>query len=542
MSGKCQSRAFLAGNAYEIMDGHVFCPSNCGACCAIQTYGIMETENRAGLIVLMLAVFAAGVLVASGRLYPADGDNSTAPRPLAAVLGASPNTGDRYALEQAFIEVAAQVNPTVVTIRSERVVDRPDGFMNPFRGTPFEDLMPDSDSNQPRLRSGLGSGFILSSDGTIITNYHVIRGAEELEIALYDGRVFEAEVVGADSLSDLAVIQIDAVDLPTAPLSTEGEVSVGQWVMAFGSPLSEDLDNTVTAGIVSAVGRTSNSLSGLNLFSAFIQTDAAINPGNSGGPLVDLRGNVIGINTAIYSRTGVYNGVGFAIPASVVSYVVPQLVENGEVERGFLGVSFNAVPSTLAQALAAPRGAAQVTMVIPDGGAEKAGIRVGDIITAVDGRELRDPNQLRSIVGNLAPGSEVQLSLIRDDESLTVTARLGRRDMDAITAAPTPPEPSRTWGLVLSEVTSEIQEQLDLGDVSGVVIREIDRNSAAYRDAELRRNDIITEMGKQPVKTVGQFNRVINDLGAGESIIVKVLRHNGQEFMPFFTALVKETD
>ena len=504
----------------------------------------MKTENRAGLFVLMLAVFAAGVLLASGKLIPSTENDLIDRSTLAGVFGSTnPNVGDRFALEQAFIDVAAQVNPTVVTIRSERVVERPDGFMNPFRGTPFEDFLPPPPNpSEPRLSSGLGSGFIMSEDGIIITNYHVIRGAEELQIALYDGRVFQAEVIGADSLSDLAVIKIDAEDLPTAPVSTEVEVSVGQWVMAFGSPLSEDLDNTVTAGIVSALGRTSNSLSGLNLFSAFIQTDAAINPGNSGGPLVDLRGNVIGINTAIYSRTGVYNGVGFAIPASVVAYVVPQLLEHGVVERGFLGVGFNAVPSTLAEALNAPRGAAQVTMVTPGGGAEEAGIQAGDIITAVNDSELRDPNQLRSIIGNLAPGSEVTLSLIRDGEKLTVTAKLGLRDLDAVATAPTPAEPSRKWGLELTDISSDFREQMDLGDVSGILIRNIDANSGAYRDAELRRNDIITEMGKQPVGSVDEFNRIVDALDPGENVIVKVLRHNGQEFVPFFTALMKEAE
>ena len=503
----------------------------------------MKTENRVGLVVLILALFAAGFLLASGKLYPSDKDDRPDPVSLAAILDIKDtNSGDRFVLEQAFIDVAAQVNPTVVTIRSERVINDPDGYTHPFRGTPFEDWIPKPDSSHPRRSSGLGSGFILSADGIIITNFHVIRGAEELEIALFDGRVFEADVIGTDSLSDLAVIRIDASDLPTAPLGSDEEVSVGQWVMAFGSPLSEDLDNTVTAGIVSAVGRTSNSLSGLNLFSAFIQTDAAINPGNSGGPLVDLRGNVIGINTAFYSRTGVYNGVGFAIPASVIAYVVPQLLQDGEVERGFLGVTFNAVPATLATALNAPRGAAQVTQVFPDGGAARAGIRVGDIITAVGDHKLKDPNQLRSMIGNLAPGSIVRLALIRDGENTTVSVQLGRRDLDAIASTPPTSRSRRTWGLVLSQVTPEMQQQPGLADVSGVVIQEIDQNSIAYRDAELRQNDIITEMNKQPVRTVTEFHDTIADLNEGESVVIKVLRYNGENYVPFFTALIKESD
>ncbi len=513
----------------------------------------MQTKNRASIAVLLIAVFAAGILfsTAGANLFGSGEKVGTESRAANFRTHNADEPADdegRFDLEQAFIDVAAEVNPSVVQIRSEQLVEVPSIGGNPFQGTPLEDMyrvIPFGNKNiapEPRLRSGLGSGVIMSEDGYIITNHHVTNSAEELEIALYDGRIFNATVIGADPLSDLAVIKIDASALPTIALGNSDDVRVGQWVMAFGSPLSEDLDNTVTAGIVSAVGRTSASLSRLN-FSAVIQTDAAINPGNSGGPLVDLRGRMIGINSAIYSRTGTNLGVAFSIPVDVVRNVVTQLIETGHVERGFLGVGFDAVPGALAEALEAPRGSAQVRQVTPGSAADMAGIQVGDIVTAVNGEELKDSSQLLSIIGNMLPNTQVEITLIREKEQHSVSLLLGARPADQVAERSTQEEPASRLGLKLRELTPDTRAQLlieDESSIEGVVILDLDQSSAAYRDADLRPSDIITELDQKPVDSIASFNRIYDQLPEGEAAIVKVLRRRGPELLPFFSALVKE--
>ena len=510
----------------------------------------MTTRNRASIAILLVAVFAAGILFATAGANLFGSGEKVGVESRAAALRTDSSAEpapepSRFDLEQAFIDVAAEVNPSVVQIRSERVVTGSSGvYVNPFQGWPFgEQFNAPQEEPQPRVRSGLGSGVIVSEDGFIVTNHHVINEAEDLEVGLFDGRVLEATVVGSDPESDLAVIRIDASGLPTAAFGDSDQIKVGQWVMAFGSPLSEDLDNTVTAGIVSAVGRTSTGLGNLNLFSAFIQTDAAINPGNSGGPLVDLRGKVIGINSAIYSRTGVNHGVGFAIPADVAQDVLTQLVDNGRVDRGYLGVGFDAVSASLADALNVPRCAAQVTLVQGDSPAERAGLEEADIITAVNSQELRDANQLRSIVGNLAPGTEIELSVVRGGDQLTVRATLVRRDLEDEAATTPDAEPANEeLGLSLRELTRDQRARWELSDgsqVSGLLVAGIDQSSAAYRDADLRQGDIIAEINKEPVETLEAFNRILGDLPDHEAVIIKVLRLRGDAFAPFFTALSK---
>ena len=268
----------------------------------------------------------------------------------------------RNDFSDAFISVAETVNPAVVQIRTERLIEG----QNPFQGSPFEDMFRQPDGeNQPQPSTALGSGVIVRENGYIVTNNHVIENAEELTVIMIDGRQLSAEIVGTDASSDLAVIRVEETALPVLSLDRGASVRVGEWVMAFGSPLSNDLGNTVTSGIVSAVRRTSARLSSLNLYASFIQTDAAINPGNSGGPLVNLDGQLVGINSAIYSRTGGNQGIGFTIPVDVVQNVANQLITNGAVARGGLGVRFGGVSRTLAEALGVPQGAAQITEVLP---------------------------------------------------------------------------------------------------------------------------------------------------------------------------------
>ncbi|MEM8487715.1 MAG: Do family serine endopeptidase [Bacteroidota bacterium] len=453
-------------------------------------------------------------------------------------------------LEEAFTMVAESVNPTVVQIRSEKVIQQE----RAFQGTPFEDFFsPFGDGGQGQgqdYRSeGLGSGVIARSDGYIITNNHVITGADELEVRLYDGKFYDAEIIGTDPLSDLAVIKIDADNLPAISYGENDKIRVGQWVMAVGSPLSADLGNTVTVGIVSALGRTSDQIRNLNAFASFIQTDAAINPGNSGGPLVDLRGRLIGINSAIYSRSGGYQGIGFAIPVDLVENVATQLIDNGSVSRGFLGVGFEGISENLSKNLDVPRGAAQIVSIMPGSAAEKAGLQNSDIVIAVDGRELQDSNQIRTIVGNKNPGDRVALDIVRGSREMSITVTLAERP-DELNGQPqnmTRPvddevQSMESLGLHgLRNVTPEILRNLGVEDtdVAGVLIGEIDRNSAAYREAELRQRDILVEIDRQGITSRNEFMDIYSDIAPGESFLVRVLRPQGDQLVSFLTALEK---
>lgn len=501
----------------------------------------MQARHITPIALLLVAVFAAGILFATtGANLFGSGDRIGTASVANDVQEAS--VVQRMELEQAFINVAAQVGPSVVQIHSERIID-------PLpEGNPFGRFFFNAPNSSPQVRTGLGSGVIVRSDGYIITNHHVIDQADALEIRLADGRFLDGEVVGTDSLSDLAVIRVDAEDLPVVTYGSIDDVRVGQWVLAFGSPLSEDLDNTVTAGIVSALQRSSSGLSVLNNFASFIQTDAAINPGNSGGPLVDLRGNLVGINSAIYSPTGVNLGIGFAIPVDVVDNVITQLIGSGEVERGLLGVWFWGVPQSLAEALGVSRGAAQVTDIAPGSAAEEAGIQEGDIITGINGTPLTDANQLPAIIGNMLPDEHVTIDIVRDKERLSFSIILGRRTDDIAEHPRTEDAEAQNdenfedMGITLGDITPGMLGRLGLADTEdlrGVMITSIAPNSAAYREAELRSNDIIVEIDRVSISSLQDFQQVWRGLKSGESAFLKVLRPQNKTTRPFFTALRK---
>ena len=504
----------------------------------------MSGKRKASIAVFVVAAFLSGILFTTVGANLFNLGEKVATESVAAdtadkTVIAPVNPGAQLELEEAFIAVAEAISPSVVQIRSEQLIEQRQGE-NPWEGTPLEDYfnMPDQ---RPRFRSGLGSGVITRSDGYIITNFHVIAQATELEVRMADGRFFDAEVVGTDQDSDLAVIKIEADNLPAVSFGTFDEVRVGQWVLAFGSPFSDEL------------GRTSSSLANLNIFAAFIQTDAAINPGNSGGPLVDLRGRLIGLNSAIYSsRSGGSQGIGFAIPVNVVENVTTQLIETGNVERAQLGVFFDRVSETLAKALGVPRGAAQVSEIKKGSAAEQAGIQEGDIITEVNGQELRDFNQLRTTIGNLHPGDVVDLEVVRDGEHLAFTVELGKRVVAENNQAERDDRDEDSsmedLGLSLSNPTPATLRRLGLEEAEpfeGVLITAVDPNSPAAREAELRRGDIITEINKQSVEKLDDFEQIYRRIGKGETFLVRVLRlqrgvePNTLTLRPFLTALMK---
>lgn len=518
----------------------------------------MTVRRTLSVGALLAAAFVGGILFTTASANWFDAGDRTAVASHAAAP--TPTDGDtritsNLSFDDAFVAVAEQVNPTVVQIRSERVIERK--AVNPFQGSPFEQFFNQPGQNQPPQTyrtNALGSGVFIRESGIIVTNNHVIQDADDLEVMMFDGSFYEAKVLGTDPNTDLAVLEVVNADrtFPSVSFGRVTDIKIGQWVMAFGSPLSEELGNTVTSGIISAVRRTSQQLTGLNAFSAFIQTDAAINPGNSGGPLVNLRGELVGINSAIFSRTGGNQGIGFSIPVDVVRNVTSQLIETGTVERGFLGVNFGGVPETLARLQGVPRGAAQIVDVTVGTPAEKAGLQAGDIIVAVQGFELRDFNELRTTIANMRPGESVELQISRNGEIRTVSVELARRsDFAPDMEQPVAEQPSEDQnvneellGLQLQSVTPEYRQAIGNLDVEGAIIARIDQNSQAFREAELRQRDIIVEVDQKPVASVDDFRRVYGGLESGESFMVQALRpiDNGSGqivLQKFFTALTK---
>lgn len=505
----------------------------------------MGSRSRISIAILFIVAFTAGILSATmGANWFGAGDRVGTP---ATARVTSPLTDVSAAtFDEAFVTTAERIKNSVVQIRSEQVRKLPGGQMaNPFEGTPFGDFfrMPDQQPREFRSEA-LGSGVIIRENGYIVTNNHVVDGAEELQVVLDDGTFHDAKVVGKDAESDLAVIRIEKDGLAAVPFGDISKVRVGQWVMAFGSPLSAELGNTVTSGIVSALHRTSRNLSALNLFASFIQTDAAINPGNSGGPLVNLAGELIGINSAIYSRSGGSQGIGFAIPVDVVERVSRQLIESGTVERGFLGVNFDAVSPALAQAVGVPRGAAQVTSVTADSPAAEAGLREGDVITDVNGRELRSAEELRTTIGNMAPGDRVTLSVRRDGDRVEIPVKLGRRSefiQETAAAAPEADDKGvEAMGLSLRTLDAQAAEQLGLpSSTRGVQVTDLDQASDAWRNAELRPGDVIVEADRKTIRTAEDFRDVVAAATPGKPFMVKVIRASNGTTRTFLTALTR---
>mgnify|MGYP002762846774 FL=1 len=515
----------------------------------------MSTQGKVSLAVVVGGAFLAGILfaTASANLFGAGeavGTSSEA-APLdgstAIEQSAAPMPGD---FETAFSKVAASVNPAVVQIRAAQVVEQ--RRMNPFEGTPFERFFggPQGPS-QPEVRQGLGSGVIVRSDGHIVTNNHVIEDAEQLSVRTLDGTQYDAEVVGTDPYSDLAVLKIDASDLKAVSFGDSDQLDVGQWVMAFGSPLDPRLNNSVTAGIISALGRlrsmpqrgpSPQQSSGV---SNFIQTDAAINPGNSGGPLINLRGRLVGINTAIASRTGGYQGIGFAIPANTVKRVATQIIEEGDVQRAYLGIRYGEAPQSLVENEELPQGSAVVSQVESGTPAEKAGLQAGDIITAIDGAPLNNYLQLGNQIASMRPGDEVELRINRDGASQTLTVTLGSRTNMASAGSRNGNGPSsqdameEQLGLQLQDVTPEIAQRLGLRRDGGVLITGVDQSNPMIRDSGLQPRQIIFEMAGQEIADMEAFLDVYSRVSPGEAFRLAVRNPDG---FVFVTSLRKPSD
>ncbi|MCI0697361.1 DegQ family serine endoprotease [candidate division KSB1 bacterium] len=495
---------------------------------------MFKSNKRSLLIAAMLIIgfFSGLIFAAHWEFTPASmsQDKTKAQPPsLTAAQG-------RALLQQfsaAFEEAASRVNPSVVPIFSEQVVEN----RNPFsmRNDQFREFFgddffrrffgnPQGGNDERQKIRGLGSGVIVSKDGYILTNNHVIREADKVTVMVSENKKYTAKVIGADPQTDLAVIKIAASDLPAATLGNSDDVRIGQWVIAVGNPF--ELLHTVTAGIISAKGRSSV---GLAAYEDFIQTDASINPGNSGGALADLDGNVIGINTAISSPSGGNVGIGFAIPINMAKKIMDELVTKGKVTRGYLALMPQDVDENLAKGLNLKTTAgALVGDVTSDGPADKAGIQRGDIITGFNGKKVENSNQLRAIVADAEPGSTAKVVLLRNGREMALPVVLGERPKEfADRGASEPEEPEaqtgEKLGLSLQTLTPEIARQLSYQNEDGVVVGGVTAGSPAD-DAGLRRGDLIKEVNRSEVTSVQQFTRAVGRLQSGDSAVLLVRR------------------
>lgn len=430
----------------------------------------------------------------------------------------------------AIVNIAERTNPTVVTVttvQTFRVRQQ-----NPF-GFFFDD--PRFRQEREEQRQGLGSGVIVSDEGYIITNNHVIDQADEIKIILYNGDELEAELVGTDPGSDIAVLRVDADNLSAISMGNSDDIRVGEMVLAIGSPLSPDLAQTVSKGIVSASGRSSL---GLNAYENYIQTDAAINPGNSGGALVNMDGQLIGINTAIASRSGGNQGIGFAIPVNMVRDVMEALLTDGRVIRGYLGLMWSSdVDATMARALGLEKAVGfVVSSVEEDGPADEAGVQEGDVILSLNGEEVKDWTAFRVEIGNTPPGETITLEIFRDGERLTLDVVLGERDPEEIASSMNDEdleELKEALGFDIAELNDSIRRQLQLDtDVEGVVVSSISQGSRSYRQG-LRRGDVITQVSNQPVTSVDEFFGTIRGLvqDGTEAVLLRVQRQGRSVFI-----------
>jgi len=442
-----------------------------------------------------------------------------------------------------FTALVEKNNTAVVNISTSQKIAAgehpqiPEGLDIP-EGTPLDEFLkkyfgeggpngPGGDGGGPSEVTSLGSGFIISPDGFILTNHHVVKDADEIVVRLQDRRELVAKVVGSDRRSDIALLKIDANNLPTLNIGSSENLKVGSWVLAIGSPFG--FDHSVTAGIVSAKGRSLPS----DNYVPFIQTDVAINPGNSGGPLFNMAGEVVGVNSQIYSRTGGSMGISFAIPIEVAMKVVEQLKTTGHVSRGWLGVQIQDVTRELAESfgMKKPQGAL-VSKVLPKSPAETAGIQVGDIITEYNKQEVESSSTLPPLVGVTKIGDTVSLKLLRQGQTKEVQVKIGSLpDDDEPVVAAQEPEGKEVnrLGISVSALTNEQREQLDIKQ-NGVLVRDVKQGGAAY-DAGIRRGDVILRIQDQAIKDAKQFNEVVKALPKGKSVAVLVQRHGSSQFL-----------
>jgi serine protease Do len=442
-------------------------------------------------------------------------------------------------LGKAFASIAEKDSPAVVGIKADRAITQT--YSGPFGDSPFDDeffqqffgrqfrRQQPQQQRQPQQRKIIrpvqGSGFIVSQDGYILTNNHVVEDAEKIMVTLLDGRELQAKLIGTDPSTEVAVIKIDANDIHALEMANSDTLEVGEWVLAIGNPFG--LSHTVTAGIVSAKGRSGL---GLSTYEDFIQTDAAINPGNSGGPLVNLDGKVVGINTAIVGSSGNI-GIGMAIPINMAKGVYDQLVEKGKVVRGFLGVTIQDITPDLAESfkLKDTKGVL-VPDVSADSAAAKAGLKAGDIIVAFDGQPVEKAAEFQRRVAMKKPGSEVEITVLRDGKKQTLAAKLEERPSNDQLASNAKEQASEKLGLTVQNLTDDIAKQLELVGQKGVVVTDVESGSPAAM-AGIQPGSLIQEVNRKPVENVKQFKDAVDAATKEGKVMLRVRYEKSSVFV-----------
>jgi serine protease Do len=469
------------------------------------------------------ATLAAGFLLSCGWMMghaSATNDPTvTAPAPVVAPVAASTAEPGR---RPSFANLVSAVEPAVVHIRTTAVMktmgedEMPPQFREFFgqRG-----MRP----QPPQRRQGTGSGFVIREDGIVLTNAHVVDGAKEITVTLHDGRELQAKVLGRDEKTDLAVLKLDAKDLPVAKLGDSSALAVGDWVVAIGNPFG--LSNTVTAGIVSAKGRAI----GAGPYDDFIQTDAPINPGNSGGPLFDEAGNVVGINSAIWSQSGGNIGIGFAIPINLAKELVPQLEEKGHVTRGWLGVTIQQLSPDVAESLGIEgQKGALVTQVSKDSPAAKAGIEPGDVITRYDGSTVGGHNALPPLVASTPIGKDVEVQVLRQGETKTLEVSVAKLDDPSAEASAAGGEQRGRLGLALRELTPEERAAHELAKGEGVMVTGVEPDSPA-EEAGIKAGDVVLRVNRAGVGSVGALKAEVERTPKDRAVLLLVRPSEGTD-------------
>ena len=507
----------------------------------IQFQELAMWVRRRKIFASILVMFTLGIGILIGTLISGRALATRDQSPTGAALLAVP---DPVTLSNGFTGISKKVGPAVVNISTTQLIEKPKGKSprgnqdDPFHD--FFDRFFDSPNDGPDAERSLGSGVIVDSKGFILTNDHVIDEASKIQVSLDgDSTHYTARVVGADKDTDLAVIKIEVGhELPTAKLGNSDGVQVGDWVLAFGSPFG--LNSTVTAGIVSARDRSDVG----HQFQRFIQTDAAINPGNSGGPLVNMAGEVIGVNTAIYTGSRGFEGVGFALPSNTVIGVYNQLVTAGKVTRGSIGITFQEDRSNnavLMKELGAPYGIV-VEAVEPGSPAEKAGLQAGDVITTVNGQAVRNGSDLVNPIAQTAIGQSVQVRYVRNKQANEVTLTVADRSKlfpgsaKAGEEQPQENEPGSQFGLHVEDLTPDIAKKLGLSNVTGVVVTQVDAASFG-EDIDFARGDVIVEINHVAVTSMADYRAQVAKLKPGDDVLFRVARHgDGDRVLKLYLA------
>src|SRR5215831_4271563 len=484
-----------------------------------------------GVMAAVLAVAVVGSLATIEFAKPATAAT--------AALAAAPLDDNSVAalltLDRAMETLAARVTPAVVNVTVTSKTQKTSGqdtpdmqqFFGPFGGNPFGRQFR-MQPQQPQIEHGLGSGVIISPDGYIVTNNHVIEGAVDIRVTMSNREVYPAKLVGADPLTDLAVLKIEGKNFPSVPWGNSTNLHPGQTVLAFGNPLGFRF--TVTRGIISALNRPNPDPEDRRKPGEFIQTDAAINPGNSGGALVNARGELIGINTFLVSSSGSFSGMGFAIPAQLVQPTVETLIRDGKITHAFIGVQISDVTPDNAKffQLKTAEGAV-ISQVDPNSPGAKGGLKTGDVVTELDGKPVTSAGQLQVAVGEKRPGDTIKLQVIRDGKPATVSVTLeAMKGSNDIETAGT--ERKGRWGLGLADLTPDVRSELQLqNSTQGAVVQQVQPGSPAD-NAGLQRGDVITEVNRQPVKSASDAAQALSKVPQGQDALVLVRSDGGSTY------------